>query len=61
MPSRTALRRRLRRQYAQIGKSVTAIDKMLVAKKVGWRRSKSGHRYYEARRNRSDRNRRLRL
>jgi hypothetical protein len=35
--------------------------KLLVAKKVGWRRSKSGHRYFENRRNRSDVSRKRRL
>jgi hypothetical protein len=61
MPSRTALRRRLKAHYSQIGKSMKAIDKLLVAKKVGWRRSKSGHRYFENRRNRSDVSRKRRL
>lgn len=36
-------------------------DKMLVAKKVGKRKSKSGKTYYEYRVNRSDKNRKVRL
>ena len=37
------------------------VDKMLKAKRVGWRKSKSGNLYYEDRENRSDVNRMLRL
>lgn len=45
----------------QTGTTHRAIDKQRKAKRAGWRRSKSGKRYYEARRNRSDVNPVLRL
>jgi len=50
-----------RDQPRQTGKTNKRIDKKLVAKKVGWRKSSSGKRYYEARKNRSDRSRKRRL
>lgn len=38
----------------QIGKTTIPIDRMIKARKKGWRRSKTGHLYYEGRANRSD-------
>jgi len=38
----------------QTGKTTIALDKKLEAKEPGMRTSKSGKKYYEARRNRSD-------
>lgn len=45
----------------QIGKTTIPIDRMLKAKKVGWRRSAKGNWYYEGRANRSDVRRNWRL
>ena len=61
MPKRKALKSKLRRMVAQTGKTNTAVDKKLKAKKVGWRKSKSGNLYFENRRNRSDKNKRKKL
>jgi len=36
------------------GKSNKAVDKVRIAMKPGWRISKRGNRYFEARRNRAD-------
>jgi hypothetical protein len=63
---RMALRRRVRARYSQTtlggGKSHSLRhDKKLLAKKVGWRKAKSGRLYFENRQNRSDKNRRVRL
>lgn len=44
-----------RKTYRQVGKSNRRADRKRKAKPVGWRRSKSGKRYFENRRNRSDR------
>jgi len=38
----------------QTGKTTIAIDKLLKAKKPGWRKSATGNWYFENRRNRSD-------
>ena len=38
----------------QTGKTTPWLDMLLPAKKPGYRTSKRGHRYYEARKNRSD-------
>jgi len=43
-----------KKKYHQIGRSNLIIDAMLSAKKPGKRRSKTGHIYYESRKNRSD-------
>ncbi len=45
---------RRKKIYHQTGGTTRWLDMMLPAKKPGWRISKTGHRYYEARRNRSD-------
>jgi hypothetical protein len=45
----------------QVGKTTIPIDRMLKAKKKGYRRSASGNLYYESRANRSDVVRRWRL
>lgn len=42
------------KKYKQTGSSIKEIDKMLEAKKPGWRVSKSGKKYFENRKNRSD-------
>ena len=48
--------------YKQTGKTTTKADKKLTAKKPGWRRAKkSGKKYFENRRNRSDKSRKKRL
>ena len=44
----------VKKKYHQTGKTTLWLDMMLPAKKPGWRTSKKGNRYYEARRNRSD-------
>lgn len=50
-----AIRKRTyRKTYKQTGRSVKRVDRKLRAKPVGYRRSATGKRYYEARRNRSD-------
>jgi len=54
-------RKRKKYKYPQVGKSNRFVDKHLKAKKVGWRKSKAGRKYFENRRNRSDRDRRKRL
>ncbi len=41
--------------YPQTGKTNLHFDRMQKAKLPGWRISKSGKKYFEARRNRSDR------
>ena len=46
--------KRRSKRYMQIGTSNRIKDKQLRAKRVGWRRSKSGKRYFENRANRSD-------
>ena len=43
------------KKYKQTGDSIKEIDKQLMAKKPGWRTSKSGKKYFENRKNRSDR------
>lgn len=43
-----------RKKYKQTGKTTKEVDLKYSAKKPGWRKSKSGKRYYEARKNRSD-------
>jgi len=45
---------RKKKRYKQVGSSIKAVDKMFQAKKPGWRKSKSGKKYFENRRNRSD-------
>lgn len=40
--------------YKQVGKTDISIDKLYKAKLPGWRKSKSGKRYFENRKNRSD-------
>ena len=42
-------------KYKQVGDTTNNIDKMLTAKKPGWRKSKRGNWYFENRKNRSDR------
>lgn len=44
----------MKKKYKQTGKSDLKFDKLLKAKEPGWRTSKSGKRYFEARKNRSD-------
>ena len=56
-----AFKSRLRRYYKQRGRSVLHADVVRLAKRVGWRKSSSGHWYFENRRNRSDRSKRRRL
>ncbi len=46
---------------SQVGKTTIPIDRMLKAKKKGFRVSASGNRYYESRANRSDVRRAWRL
>ena len=41
-------------KYKQVGDTTVHIDKMLTAKKPGWRKSKNGNWYFENRKNRSD-------
>lgn len=43
------------RRIRQTGRSNRRADSQRKAKRPGWRKSASGRRYYEARRNRSDR------
>lgn len=43
-----------RKKYHQTGKTTIWLDAKLPAKLPGWRKSKNGNWYYEARRNRSD-------
>jgi hypothetical protein len=43
-----------KKRYHQTGKTTLWLDRKLHAKLPGWRKSKSGKTYYEARRNRSD-------
>jgi len=43
-----------KKRYKQTGTSIIEVDKALMAKKPGWRISKSGKRYFENRKNRSD-------
>lgn len=50
-----------KKTYHQTGKSNRTRDKKRKAKKPGWRKSKSGKKYFENRRNRSDKNRKKRL
>jgi len=61
MTRKYTLKSKIRRRYSQTGKSNKAVDKKLKAKKVGYRKAKSGRIYFEARRNRSDKNKRTRL
>ena len=69
MKSKTSLKRKIKKKVvSQIKvypkatrKYHLAIDKQLVAKKVGKRRSASGNVYVETRENRSDKNRKRRL
>ena len=61
MVKRITVRNRLRRKYSQTGKSNISIDRRLKAKKVGWRKSKSGKDYFEVRRNRSDKSKKTKL
>lgn len=61
MTKKLTLKQRLRRYYAQKGKSNAHSDVLRLAKRVGWRRSKSGHWYFESRKNRSDRSKKRRL
>jgi hypothetical protein len=61
MTRKSKLKSRLRHIYHQVGKTHIGIDRLIKAKKVGWRKSASGHWYFENRRNRSDKNLRLRL
>lgn len=61
MTRKSTLKSRLRRYYAQRGKSNVHADALRLAKRVGWRRSASGHWYFEDRKNRSDRSRARRL
>jgi len=42
------------KKYKQTGNSIKDVDKQLIAKKPGWRKSKSGKEYFENRMNRSD-------
>ena len=58
---KSTLKSKIRRKYSQVGKSNKDIDKTRKAKKVGWRKSKSGSTYFENRRNRSDKDRRKKL
>lgn len=55
---RTSKRKRV---YRQVGKSNIAIDRLLSAKKPGYRVSSSGVLYFENRANRSDKSRKRRL
>ena len=57
----TTLKQKIRRRYAQRGKSNTSVDSKRPAKRVGWRKSKSGKVYFDNRTNRSDRNKKKRL
>jgi hypothetical protein len=41
-------------KYKQVGKSDVKLDKCFKAKPPGWRISKSGKKYFENRKNRSD-------
>ena len=41
-------------KYKQVGKSNVEIDKCFNAKAPGWRISKTGNKYFENRKNRSD-------
>ena len=43
-----------RKRYKQTGTTHIPIDKMIQAKKPGWRKSRSGKKYFENRKNRSD-------
>jgi len=43
-----------KKKYTQTGCSIKELDKQLEAKKPGWRISKSGKKYFENRKNRSD-------
>lgn len=69
MPRRRVRVRRAKRRYAhvikavvkQTGRTTIARDRKRTAMKPGKRRSASGKTYWETRRNRSDRSRRLRL
>ena len=47
--------------YKQTGKTDKKADKQRTAKKPGWRKSKSGKKYFEARANRSDKSKKKRL
>lgn len=43
-----------KRKYKQTGHSIKEIDRQLRAKKPGWRVSKTGKKYFENMKNRSD-------
>lgn len=47
--------------YKQHGKTTISRDRKLTAKRVGWRKSKSGKWYKETRANRSDRSKKTKL
>lgn len=54
--------KRKKRSYKQVGKSSIRVDRRLKAKKVGWRTiSGKKRKYFENRRNRSDKDRRKRI
>lgn len=44
----------VKKKIKQTGSTTVAVDKMLQAKKPGWRKSKEGNWYFENRKNRSD-------
>lgn len=44
----------MKKKYQQTGKTNIHFDKLLKAKPPGWRKSRSGKKYFEARKNRSD-------
>ena len=56
---KTTLAQKRKKVYEQTGKTTTKRDKLLKAKKPGWRKSKSGRWYKETRRNRSDKGKML--
>lgn len=49
------------RKKKQTGKSIKSLDKKRKALGIGYRMSKSGKIYYEARKNRSDKSRRRKI
>ena len=51
---KSIIRKARLKKIMQTGSSDLARDKMRKAKKVGWRVSKSGKKYFENRKNRSD-------
>jgi predicted DNA-binding transcriptional regulator AlpA len=61
MVRRTRRTSRYSQHFSQTGHTTIPVDRKLKAKRVGWRKSKSGRWYKETRKNRSDKNRRLRL